>query len=91
MITATVINGRNPLLGVSLKVEYITSTKVTSEVKSLLFGCILDNYSTIGPSPPHAVDFEASGWRRNCAGLLTVVWVKGGQRLTSLEKKRRGV
>ncbi|GFV43803.1 hypothetical protein TNCV_1658491 [Trichonephila clavipes] len=67
--------------GVSLKVEYVTPTKVTRDAESLLFGHSRDYYSTIGPSPPHAVDFEASG---NCAGHLSVGWIKGSQRLTCL-------
>ncbi|GFU50994.1 hypothetical protein TNCV_4461871 [Trichonephila clavipes] len=38
-------------LGVSLKVEYVTPTKVTRDVGSLLYGRSQDNNSTIGPSP----------------------------------------
>ncbi|GFU42985.1 hypothetical protein TNCV_3141281 [Trichonephila clavipes] len=61
---------------VSLKVEYDTPTKVTHDVKSLLFGRNQDNYSTSGASSFLAVDLEASGWRGNCAGQLTVDWIK---------------
>ncbi|GFX38140.1 hypothetical protein TNCV_3837391 [Trichonephila clavipes] len=56
-------------LGVSLKVEYVTPTKMTRDVESLLFGHIEDNYSTIGPCSLLAVDFEAGGWRGNCAAI----------------------
>ncbi|GFU19843.1 dimer_Tnp_hAT domain-containing protein [Trichonephila clavipes] len=37
---------------VSLKVEYVTPIKLTSDTELLLFGRSLDDYSTIGPSPP---------------------------------------
>ncbi|GFW65558.1 hypothetical protein TNCV_3549811 [Trichonephila clavipes] len=42
---------------VSLNVEFVTPTKVTGDVESLLFGRSQDNYSTIGPSPPLTMDF----------------------------------
>ncbi|GFV57506.1 EF-hand domain-containing family member C2 [Trichonephila clavipes] len=37
-----------------------------------------DYYSTIGPSLPHAVDFDAGDWRGNFAGHHTVCLTKGG-------------
>ncbi|GFS62640.1 hypothetical protein TNCV_3737011 [Trichonephila clavipes] len=57
---------------------------VTRDAELRLFGRSRDDYSTIGSSTPHAVDFEAGGWSRNCAGHLTVGCIKEGQRLTSL-------
>ncbi|GFV41899.1 hypothetical protein TNCV_4140061 [Trichonephila clavipes] len=74
-----------PVTDASLKVEYVTSTKVTHDIESLLFGRSQDNYSTISSSPPLAVDFESGCWRGNCAGRFTVGRIKGeGQTLTSL-------
>ncbi|GFX36668.1 hypothetical protein TNCV_580471 [Trichonephila clavipes] len=66
-----------------LKVKYVPPTKAARDVESLLFGRIWENNSTIGPSPHHAVYFEADGWRGNCAGHLTVGEIKGGQRTIS--------
>ncbi|GFU57937.1 uncharacterized protein TNCV_353671 [Trichonephila clavipes] len=43
---------REAPLGISLKVEYATPTKGTSDVESRLFGRSRDDYSTIGSSTP---------------------------------------
>ncbi|GFW33489.1 hypothetical protein TNCV_2210241 [Trichonephila clavipes] len=61
---------------------YVTPTEVTRAVESFLFGRRRDYYSSIGPSNPHAVDFEAGNWRENCACHLTVDWIKGRERNT---------
>ncbi|GFW55153.1 hypothetical protein TNCV_115391 [Trichonephila clavipes] len=61
--------------------EYVTPTKGTRDVESLLIGRSPDNYSTIDPSLHLTVDFEVG----DCAGHLTVGWIKGGKSLTSLE------
>ncbi|GFV36919.1 hypothetical protein TNCV_4767171 [Trichonephila clavipes] len=52
------------------------------DAESLLSGHSRDYYSTTGPRPPHAVDFETGDCRGNCAGHLPVSWFKDGQRLT---------
>ncbi|GFV52157.1 hypothetical protein TNCV_5070781 [Trichonephila clavipes] len=49
-----------------------------------------ENHSTISPSPPHTVYFEAGGWRGNCAGHLTVRKIKEGHKLTSLRASTSG-
>ncbi|GFU01130.1 hypothetical protein TNCV_2834971 [Trichonephila clavipes] len=69
---------------VSLKLEYVMTTKGTRDIEPLLFGRSRDSYSTIGPNSLPAVDLEAGDRRGNCTNHLIVGRIKGGQRLISL-------